>query len=148
MYRFFPFAAVATLTLHFFVATSYSLFATGTSCSTSSADGCSCQDYNCGITGETPGYYEGSYCVEADSCYAQENLTVAEFLDIVANGTEIPRALNMKVCSTTGPLTGGGCNNGNSTWCKQYLEMTCAWDDICDAYFENRGSYEPCQAIE
>ena len=148
MYRFFSIAAVATLTLHFLIATSYSLKATGTSCDTSSIDGCSCQAYTCEITGETPGYYDGYYCVAVDSCYAQHQLTIDEFLDVVENGAEVPRALNMKVWSAEGPLVGGGCEKGNTTWCKQFIEMSCAWDDICDGYYENRGSYQPCFAIE
>ena len=131
MPRFLTSAAVASLTLHFFVTCSYSLLATNSSCGASGAAGCSCQDSSCELEGLLPGYFENGRCTEASECYDRGSLTEQELRDVVQNGREILAGSNVKVCDDTGPLTGGGCNHGSSGFCKEQLTMRCHVDGEC-----------------
>ena len=137
MSRFYSTFALASLTLHIAVLCMFPVSASDTNCSSSGADGCSCQPFACNTQNPQNSSCAAEYmvCTSASGCYKDGNLQGSFEVDAYANPT---------VCTSTGPLVGAGCSKGASTYCKKIRTCTCDNFGLCIASNVESGAFVPC----
>lgn len=136
MSRFFTAAALASLTLHAVLLDIFTVSASDTACNVNGAEGCSCQPYVCNA--QNPNNYScantNSDCTSS-SCYTAGREGSFEVAEGIVNAT---------VCSTSGPLVGGGCSSGAMTYCKTIRSCDCDPYSHCAFTAIESGLFAPC----
>jgi hypothetical protein len=138
MYRLFSITAVASIVLHATFSLTMHASASGTSCNPSGNEGCSCQPYVCTAydVGE-PCFYFNVCDNPGESC---ADISIGE-----ESSYETQEGVGATICSTTGPLVGGGCTSSSTeSFCKMLRICTCDPFLECIPGLQEGGFFFPC----